>query len=365
MSMRERALAVLRGQQPDRVPWFGDLSYWIYWLESTGQLPEQYRGDGIYQLHRDLGVGFYLQGYFPYKTIYQGVEIRHQVEDGVRVSTIETPVGTVREVWKHLPESFTWGPQEHFVKNAEDLKVIRWWYEHTRYEPDYELAAHRCKVLGDNGLVMCYLPRSPMMQMVAELAGIEATTYALLDAPEELEETMEVLRAKADEAAALALESPAECLMIPENLSSEVVGKQLFHRFMEPYEICWNRKIDEAGKYSYVHMDGTMRGLIRETSAAGFRVLEALTPAPVGDIPFGEIQNWVQPDTVIWGGVPGAYFTDVVTDQEFDAFVIEVLEVMKRRPRYVLGVADQVPPGARWERIHRVGELVEQYGKCV
>jgi len=28
----------------------------------------------------------------------------------------------------------------------------------------------------------------------------------------------------------------------------------------------------------------------------------------------------------------------------------------------VLGVADQVPPGASWERVKRVSELVELYG---
>jgi hypothetical protein len=35
---------------------------------------------------------------------------------------------------------------------------------------------------------------------------------------------------------------------------------------------------------------------------------------------------------------------------------------MKKQPRYVLGVADQVPPKARFERVKRVSELVESYG---
>jgi len=36
---------------------------------------------------------------------------------------------------------------------------------------------------------------------------------------------------------------------------------------------------------------------------------------------------------------------------------------MKTEPRYVLGVADQVPPLARFERIARVRPLVEKYGR--
>ena len=105
-----------------------------------------------------------------------------------------------------------------------------------------------------------------------------------------------------------------------------------------------------------------MKGLISEVASTGFSVLEALTPSPVGDIPIEEICNWVGDDTIIWGGLPGVYFTDLVSDEDFDRLVINVLEVMKKQPRYVLGVADQVPPKARFERIKRVSELVESYG---
>jgi uroporphyrinogen-III decarboxylase len=201
------------------------------------------------------------------------------------------------------------------------------------------------------------------MELVAGLAGIAAVTYALSDAPEEFDETIAVLERKTEEAAGIALRSPAECLMIPENLSSEAVGKRLFHRYIRSYEERWARKIREAGKYSFVHMDGTLKGLIREVSSTGILVLEALTPAPVGDLAIEEMRDWVREDTIIWGGIPGLYFSDLVSDQEFDRFVIHVLEVMRSEPRYVLGVADQVPPGARWERIRRVSELVEQYGR--
>jgi hypothetical protein len=40
-----------------------------------------------------------------------------------------------------------------------------------------------------------------------------------------------------------------------------------------------------------------------------------------------------------------------------------VINVMKREPRYVLGVADQVPPDGLERRIKRVGQLVEKYGR--
>jgi Uroporphyrinogen-III decarboxylase len=362
MTNRDRVLAILNKQKPDRVPWFGDLSYWLLYLEASGNLQEKYKGDGIYKYYRDLGVGFYLQCPFPFKTLHENVTIKSKKDGKMIITEIETPVGSLREVQKYLADSYTWAIEEHFVKDIRDLKSIRYFYDHTYYEADYKLLQDRYEQIGDNGIVMSFLPKSPLMELVALLAGIEATTFAILDDPDEFSETIGVLGRKADEAASISLKSPAECHMIPENLSSEVIGKNLFESYMRSYEQKWNSRIREAGKYSFVHMDGTMKGLIKEVSSTGFTVLEALTPSPVGDIPIDEINKYVNADTIIWGGLPGLYFTDLISDSEFDEFVIHVIEVMKTQPRYVLGVADQVPPLCRPERIKRVSELMEKHG---
>ena len=369
MNLRERVLSVLNKQKPDVVPWLGDLAYWINYLSNDNLIPEKYKTndtfteEGLQQLHRDLGVGFYLQGYHPFKTRYEGVKINQTSKDNVTITEYETPYGTLREVSEYLKESYCPAIKEHLIKDYRDLKAFRYLYENTYYEPAYELAEKRYDLVGDNGLVLCYLPKSPFMEMVALRAGIEAVTFMQLDAPEEFDETMKLMEQKHDEAAQIALDSPAECLMIPENITSEVVGKGNFEKYMRGYQEKWVKKINEAGKYSFVHLDGTMKGLISELSSVGFSVLEALTPAPVGDIAIEELHNWVKDDTILWGGLPGAYFTSDISDQEFDEYVIKALEVMKKDPRYVLGVADQVPPHASFERIKRVSELVEQYGK--
>ena len=88
-----------------------------------------------------------------------------------------------------------------------------------------------------------------------------------------------------------------------------------------------------------------------------------MTPAPVGDL---EVERWAEwcgsHESVLWGGLPGVYFTDKISDAEFDRHVRSVLRVMTSRPKYVLGVADQVPPDGLENRIRRVAELVEQFG---
>jgi hypothetical protein len=111
-------------------------------------------------------------------------------------------------------------------------------------------------------------------------------------------------------------------------------------------------------------MDGTLKGLLKEEAQVGLTFLEALTPAPVGDLAVEDWADWVgQTDTLLWGGLPGVYFTDKVSDQEFDRHVRQVLGVMTSEPRYVLGVADQVPPDGLESRVRRVRELVDQHGR--
>jgi hypothetical protein len=75
-----------------------------------------------------------------------------------------------------------------------------------------------------------------------------------------------------------------------------------------------------------------------------------------------EISDWVPCGNVIWGGLPGAYFPPETSDSFFDGYVRETLSTMKNKGRYVLGVADQVPPHTSFDRIRRVADLVEKYG---
>ncbi len=365
MTERERVLTLLSGGRPDRVPWFGDLDYWATALIARGLKPAGFKeSDAYIDWHRDLRVGFYLQGYFPFLTIIEGCRTTEWREGAGRRRRIETPRGTLTETWTWLADSFSEAPTERLIKSAADLAAYRFLFEHTHYEPDYAFAATRARQVGEMGIVLCYLPKSPFMQMVALDAGIAAVAEISADCPGELAETLAAVRSAHDRAARIAVDSPAEVLMIPENLSSEVVGPRFYELHMHDYHETWCRAIAAAGKHSCVHLDGTLRGLLRQVAGAGFTFIEAMTPTPVGDL---EVERWAEwcgcGRTVLWGGLPGVYFTDQVDDAEFERHTRAVLRVMTSEPRYVLGVADQVPPDGLERRIRRVAELVERYGR--
>jgi uroporphyrinogen-III decarboxylase len=365
MTPRERLLTILSGKQPDQVPWFGDLDYWANSLVKRGLKPEGFiLSDDYIQWHRDLDVGFYLQGYFPYKQIISGCKVNDWYDGHRHYKEISTPIGSVRECWEYIPTSFSEGPVEHFLKSGEDIPVMKYIYENTHFEPDYDIARLRKEQVGDQGVVLCYLPKSPFMHLMALEAGVMAVAMAALTNTDEFKDLLDTMKKAFDQAAGIAVDSPAEVLMIPENLSSEMVGPELFNLYMYDYQKEWTEKIRNAGKHSFIHIDGTLSGLLQQEAAVGFSVLEALTPWPVGDVKFEELESLAgNSESILWGGIPGSYFTDCVDDQEFDRHVKYLLSIMVRKPRFVLGVADQVPPDGLERRVKRVSELVGKYGK--
>ncbi|MFO7636923.1 MAG: uroporphyrinogen decarboxylase family protein [Clostridia bacterium] len=362
MDNRERVLKLLQGGIPDRVPWFGDLDYWHSAESKKGRLPEKYKGDGYFQLNRDYATGFYLQGFYPFSQTSKGVEIRETREGTRRIRTMQTPFGELHEIQQYLETSSSWGYVKHFVEEETHLKAFGFYVDSLEFTPCYEEAERRYGIIGDNGVVLCYAPRSPFMEMVTTYAGIENLTYLLMDAKDETEDILKRMEEKFDTAARLTLNSPAECIMIPENLSSEAVGKTYYNSYMKGYEQKWVEAIREKGKFSFIHMDGTLKGLIGEVADTGFHVIEAVTPEPSGDMPMEDIAALDTGDSILWGGLPGIVFTPAVSEVEFISHVQYVLGIMRKEPRFVLGVADQVPPDGLIERVGLVAGLCDEYG---
>lgn len=368
MTERERVLAILNHTQPDQLPWLADLAYYVDALKTTGDYPKEYENtqwdNGLQKMHRDYGPGFYLQGYHPFFTDAHGWEKKEEKKGNVTVTTLTTPVGTLRQVAEYSPQSFSVGVTEHFVKDIEDLKIYLWLAQHSSFRPNYELASHRYETVGDHGVVLCYTPKSPLMDLLALYAGLENLTYIRMDEEEAFSAILEELEELYTEPCEISIQSPAECIMIPENISSECAAS-FYDPYMKRYHQKWTGAIRQLGKHSFVHQDGTVRGLIgRLSKESGFDVIEAVTPLPVGDVEIGEVASLIDDRTIVWGGIPGGMFHELsCSDEEFDRHVLHCIEVMTSAPRYVLGVADQVVPGSSVRRIKRVRELVDQYGK--
>jgi hypothetical protein len=193
--------------------------------------------------------------------------------------------------------------------------------------------------------------------LLVEWAGIEAGTYLLFDAEEAVRDLFSLL--EAEEAPVLdalcALRPPL--VHFPDNLSSETVAS-LYADWMLPTHRRRLERLHSAGISAAVHLDGTLRGLLPQLAAAGFDAIEALTPAPVGDVAVENMRAVVGNEQVIlWGGIPGAMFAPPYTWDDMEQHLQQVLESWQGTP-FVLGVADQVPPDGDVTFCTRIAEVL-------
>ena len=80
--------------------------------ERRGEVPPDYRTSQAYfDSFAELGIGFYLQGTWPFRTVYdEPVKTVTRQDGNLRQTTLETPLGVIRTSWTYLPELFAEAP---------------------------------------------------------------------------------------------------------------------------------------------------------------------------------------------------------------------------------------------------------------
>ena len=157
MTTKERLLAALSWEKPDKVP------LTVYEMLFP-------RGEAC-RLVRNAGVGLI---YRPpsHREAYRAVEIqtREYWEKGIRRirRTIRTPVG---EVWQTLePDIGGYGTsnwiKEHFIKKPEDYRVMEYYIKDPVYHNNFDELNELIRRIGDDGLVYVRIAKSPIQEML-------------------------------------------------------------------------------------------------------------------------------------------------------------------------------------------------------
>ena len=310
MTPRERILATLHGECADRLPFF-------HWWRHTqiGQVERECR-------NRGMGICWWRP---PYTVTYHNVDVT-EIQD---VSTVEsvhrriyhTPVGSIYLDEKREPGVGQWKGTKSWrdvspwqiarlVKEPEDYDVLKYLVEHTEYKPYYFPIEQAKKWVGDDGVVVAYLPHSPMQMLMIDWVGSERGRFYIHYAkhPEKVEEVYEAISKSYEPLYEIAAKSPADAVIFGDNIDGVLVNPRFFEKyFMPEYEKC-ARVLHEHGKLMGNHMDGRV-GVLKDLIAKCPQdFIEALHPPPMGDLPISEaLSTWR--DKVIWMGYPASVYT--------------------------------------------------------
>jgi len=363
MTHRERLLAPFKGIVPDQPAWLADLSYWYRAMEKMGKLEARYEGpEGYIRLHEDMGVcSYYGQGASTYRALPDGVEAGTHEDETERVRWWRTPVGEIREHWEWIPTSYCWAHVEYAVKNADDLRVVRDIYERRRYEPETEGFGRQCERLGDNGLPICPVPRSPVPALMTDWCGVVTTCYLLADERAAVEDTLAIMDRSADVAFEAVCASDVELFHFADNLDSTNYTS-LFEPYMEEYYTRRLGQIHAVGRYAVTHLDGAVRGLLPHLARVGFDGVESITPGPVGEVEIEELRDLCgDHETIIWGGIPGAMFSPPWTSDQVRAHTLRLLDEMAPDNRLIVGSADQIPPDGDMDFCRMIADTIAEW----
>lgn len=279
MTHRERIFAFLRGKPHDRVP-FAQYSGLVASNEEAWKL-----------LGRDnLGLlswsGVHRFDYGPCAK-----ERQEYAAGGLRAfrNTWHTPEGDLVEERRVEPVYHTSQASKHYVTEPGDYRKLLSLLRNIRVLPNFEQFLGDQGRIGDDGVCMCSLERTPYQQLWVQWVCIEDLCLHLVDAPAVMEEVVaEMARIHRDIfrivcQAARRIELPY--VNFPDNITAPVIGEAYFRRYCVPLYDEMAGLLEEQGSDVpvAVHMDGDLRPLWKAIAGSKVRVLDSFSPVPDND----------------------------------------------------------------------------------
>lgn len=395
MTHRQRCLIATRGEMPDILPYTPRIDLWYNANSVAGTLPKKHQGRtqdeisraegwGLHKiapeflkarrpednLHRAIGL-FSLKEFVYDYNFSGGIEIKAEPHgEGYHVE-YHTPLGTVSTTTTYTKEmrkagaSLLW-TDEHIIKKPEDYRVVEYIFENLELIPDYDKFVQWQDEIGDDGIGVAFAgtAASPMHHIQKELLDATAFYYHYKDYYRKMRSLAERVEHFFDQALRIVGDSPAEVVHWGGNFDDMITYPPYFEREILP----WIRKASDilGGKDKLVlcHCDGENFGLMDLIRDSGMHVAESICPYPMTKVKIEEYYERWTGKLTIWGGIPSnMLLAESTTEEEFEAHLDHLFQVVAPGRRFILGIADTTPPNAVFERLIRIGERVEKEGR--
>ncbi len=369
MTDRERLMAIMDGQMPDRIPWIPRLQIWYDAHRQRGDLPEPYRDLALRDIERNLGMGNPARDGRVFRTVLRRVDVTVEDRGNDHITTYTTPVGAVSTVSRW---SDTWthggiaGPLQvgHMIGSTDDYPVVEYIIEHTDVIATYDdYLAYEAEV-GEDGVPLVAIGPDPMYRIIQDLIGYNDAYFHLHDHREQVLHLYAALNQQAQEIQRIVLASPAKLILHGEHFDSQFTPPKIFRTYMLPYFQAFAERLHDRGKVLCCHADADTSRLLELIVASGFDMAECFVTAPMVPVTLSEARAAFGDRVTIWGGIPSSILCEPVTDAAFEAYMRELFRTIAPGRAFILGVADNVMAEAKLERIQRVTEMVRAYGAC-
>jgi hypothetical protein len=253
----------------------------------------------------------------------------------------DTPVGSVQEELREEPGYHSLWIKEFLVKSKKDYEVIKYIVEHTVFRQTYDSFVEARDSLGDDGVELAVIDRSPFQKLLIEICGTERLTFDLLDMRETVDELYDLMAEKQDKAFELIAESPAEVIWMVDNLTGDITTPKYFEQYCLAFYNKQARLLHDNGKYLAIHFDGRLKSIKELIKKADFDVVESFTlPEMGGDLPLEEASEaWS--DKSIIANIPA--FLCYEKEEKVRDYLHTLLETLSPRTNFMLELSENIP----------------------
>jgi len=360
MTYREMNLAVFSGDPIPHPLYQPRIEPWFEWHRIFGKLPDRYRRSTVRDLYDDLDISMRYVDYYtdmPHpieRELSSKVTVRSEVAGDAMTVAYETPHGELVERHTRTVDS-TWREIDFPVKKREDFPKLRWLFQNLEYSFNEAKFLTGSEYMGDRGEPQFYVPKSPYLALAQQWMKLDTLIYALADYPEDVKDLMDVIDASYDRLYEEMVSSGlVNIINFGENLHDQLLSPRYFEEYLLPFYHKRTAQLKKAGIYSHMHLDGTFRSLLPYLKALPFDGLEALTPAPQGDVSIEEIREHIG-EKILLDGIPAIFFLPSYPEDALMSTVEQIVSLF--HPRLVLGISDEIPEGADPQGIERVRKI--------
>lgn len=350
MSKRERMLSVYRNQVPDRIP-VG--IYSRYLPRGTAERELRNTEFGIieyYPVVSFLGPPWHVYPGFVSEIKGAEMEPRYFWENGRMMERrcYKTPVG---EIYQDVGQSKGAGSEhisKYYIAGPEDYKIMQYLVENTVFRKNEGSIVRRKQDLGEEGVLLGRVDRCQYQKLLIELAGAQQFLVDLYTDPDPVLELLDAMDRKMDEAFEVIIESDADVIWQPDNVTSDMTPPSCFEKYCLPFYRKHSKQVKQAGKPYIVHMDGRIKALRDLINSAGFNAIESMSlPEIGGDYTLDEARaNF--PGLVILPNFPANLCTK--GDKEIEEFMVKLLEEAGTETPFMLQVSEDLPE-EEWKRV--------------
>lgn len=334
MTIRKKIVSVFRRTNTDGIP-FGAYDFLLPRGYTERRIRE--KGCGIFHFEK------------PYLAEMKGVEVfvKEGVENGrpFVVRRFLTSVGSVEE--RVLVES-EYGSQrtkEFLIKIPKDYETIQYIVEKTVYHINYDLLQRAERDLGEDGVVLANVDRTPFQKLLLEWVGPERLFVDLFEIPEKVEELLCLMMMRAEEVYRIAANSPADIVHTWDNITEDFVTPRLFEKYCLSFYQKVGTFLHEKGKIFVVHMDGKLQNIKELIAQTPVDVIESFSlPGTGGNLSIEEAQK-VWPDKAIIANLPA--WLCFQTREFIEEYLEELIQHVDRK-RFMLCVSEDLPRD-RWQ----------------